>query len=294
MNRSWMFVPADSDKKLGKAQDLGADALILDLEDSVSEGNKSSARERLREYLAAHRDNTASELWVRVNALDTPHTLADLVAVMPGAPAGIFLPKPSHGNDVKTLHNYLSALEQQNGLAPASTRIMSLAESALGAINIGTFVGASPRLAAITWGAEDMATDLGATTNVDEGGKHFLVHQLNRASALTVGAAGGFQPVDGVFLDFRDQEGLRRESEWARREGFSGKMAIHPAQVAVINECFTPSEEEIAHARRVVQAFEDSDGAGTVGLDGKMLDIPHLKQARRLLAGAQGKYNQEH
>ncbi|MDG2411426.1 MAG: CoA ester lyase [Halioglobus sp.] len=287
VNRSWMFIPGDSDKKLGKALGLGADALILDLEDSVAEASKADARARVGEYLAAQSSAAGSELWVRVNALDTPHTLADLVAVMPGAPAGIFLPKPSHGDDVRRLDHYLSALEQQNGLTKGSTRIMSLAESALGLINLGSFVGVSERLSAITWGAEDMATDLGATTNTDAGGKHFLVHQLSRTSALAVGAAGNFQPVDGVYLDFRDESGLRQESISARREGFSGKMAIHPAQVAIINECFTPGEDEIAHARRVVQAFADSDGAGTVGLDGKMLDIPHLKQAKRLLLTAQ-------
>lgn len=287
MNRSWMFIPGDSDKKLDKALGLGADALILDLEDSVAEASKADARARVGEYLTAQSRASGSQLWVRVNALDTPHTLADLVAVMPGAPAGIFLPKASHGDDVRRLDHYLSALEQQHGLTKGSTRIMSLAESALGLLNLGSFIGVSQRLSAITWGAEDMATDLGATTNTGDDGSHFLVHQLSRTSALTVGAAGNFQPVDGVYLNFRDDEGLRRESVRARKEGFSGKMAIHPSQVAVINACFTPSQEEIAHARRVVQSFEDSDGAGTVGLDGKMLDIPHLKQAKRLLAAAQ-------
>jgi len=291
VNRSWMFIPADSDKKLGKAQGLGADALILDLEDSVSEPNKAAARERLGAYLAEHRGRSASELWVRVNALDTPHTLADLVAIMPGAPAGIFLPKPAHGDEVKILDHYLSALEAQNGLDIGSTRIISLAESALGALNLTSFVGASPRLVAITWGAEDMATDLGASTNVDDEGVHFLVHQLSRTNTLLVGAAGGFQPVDGVYLDFRDEDGLRDECVRARKEGFTGKMAIHPGQVAIINECFTPAEEEIAYARRVVQAFADSGGAGTVGLDGRMLDIPHLKQARRLLEMGGEPYN---
>ncbi len=281
-----MFVPADSDKKLGKSQELGADALILDLEDSVSEQNKAAARDRLREYLAAHRDHSASELWVRVNALDTRHTLADLVAVMPGAPTGIFLPKPAHGDDVRQLDHYLSALEAQNGLEADSTRIMTLAESALGAVNSPSFICSSERLAVFTWGAEDMATDLGATTNLDDSGRHFLAHQMTRANCLTVSAAGLFQPVDGVYLDFRDEEGLRAECIRARQEGFTGKMAIHPAQVAVINACFTPSDEEVAHARRVVEAFEKSDGAGTVGLDGKMLDIPHLKQAKRVLASA--------
>jgi citrate lyase subunit beta/citryl-CoA lyase len=284
LNRSYMFVPGDSEKKLGKAQGLGADALILCLEDAVAESNKSKAREMTREYLLAHRENSASELWVRVNALETEHLLADLVAIMAGAPTGIFLPKPDSGDDVRTVDNYLSVLEQQNGVAVGSTSILSLAESALGAVNIASFVGASERLCAITWGAEDMATDLGATANVDENGEYFLVHQLGRASCLTVGAAGCMQAVDSVFIDYKDDDGLRQQCVRSRREGFTGKMAIHPAQVAIINECFSPTEEEIEHARKVIKAFEDSDGAGTVGLDGKMLDRPHLKQAQRLLA----------
>lgn len=284
LNRSYMFVPGDSEKKLGKAQDLGADALILCLEDAVAESNKNKAREMTREYLLAHQKNTASELWVRVNALDTEHMLADLVAIMAGSPTGIFLPKPSCGADIKTVDNYLTVLEQQNGIGLGSTKILSLAESALGAVNIGSFVGASNRLCAITWGAEDMATDLGALANIDDNGEYFLVHQLGRASCLMVGAAGRMQAVDSVFIDYKDEAGLRAECVRSRREGFTGKMAIHPAQVAVINECFSPTEEEIEYARQVIKAFEDSDGAGTVGLNGKMLDRPHLKQAQRLLA----------
>jgi citrate lyase subunit beta/citryl-CoA lyase len=284
LNRSYMFVPGDSEKKLGKAQDLGADALILCLEDAVSESNKGKAREMTRDYLLAHRGTTTSELWVRVNALDTEHMLADLVAISGGAPTGIFLPKPSCGEDVKTVDNYLTVLEQQNGIELGSTKILSLAESALGAVNIASFIGASDRLCAITWGAEDMATDLGALANVDDNGEYFLVHQLGRASCLTVSAAGRMQAVDSVFINYKDEAGLRTECIRSRREGFTGKMAIHPGQVAVINECFSPAEEDIAYARRVIKAFEDSDGAGTVGLDGKMLDRPHLKQAQRLLA----------
>ena len=191
LNRSYMFVPGDSEKKLGKAQDLGADALILCLEDAVAESNKSKAREITREYLLAHRAITGSELWVRVNALDTEHMLADLVAIVAGAPTGIFLPKPGCGEDIKTVDNYLTILEQQNGVEIGTTKILSLAESALGMINLSSFIGASNRLCAITWGAEDMATDLGALTNVDEHGEYFLVHQLGRASCLTVSAAGG-------------------------------------------------------------------------------------------------------
>ncbi len=285
LNRSYLFIPGDSEKKLGKAQSLGADALILCLEDAVADSNKARAREMTRDYLLSHRATTASELWVRVNALDTEHILADLVAIMAAAPAGIFLPKPSCGDDVKVVDNYLTVLEQQNGVEAGSTKILSLAESALGAVNIGSFVGASQRLSAITWGAEDMATDLGALGNVDDNGDYFLVHQMGRASCLTVGAAGGMQVVDSVFTDYKDEAGLRTECIRSRREGFTGKMAIHPAQVAVINECFSPSDEEVEHARKILKAFEESGGAGAVGLDGKMLDRPHLKQAQRLLAG---------
>ena len=284
LNRSYLFIPGDSEKKLGKAQGLGADALILCLEDAVAESNKTTARGMTRDYLLSHRGNTASELWVRINALDTGHILADLVAIMAGAPTGIFLPKPSFGDDVRTVDNYLTILEQQNSIAIGSTKILSLAESALGAVNIGSFVGASERLCAITWGAEDMATDLGALANVDDNGEYFLVHQLGRASCLTVAAAGDMQAVDSVYTDYKDEAGLRAECIRSRREGFTGKMAIHPAQVAVINECFSPGEAEIEHARRVIKAFEEAGGAGTVGLDGKMLDRPHLKQAQRLLA----------
>jgi len=279
-----MFVPGDSEKKLGKAQGLGADALLLCLEDAVSEQNKPQARQMVREYLLAHRDTSNSELWVRVNALDTEHLLSDLVAIMEGAPAGIFLPKPGYSDDIKTVDNYLTILEQQHGIELGSTKILSLAESGLGAINLSSFVGVSDRLSALTWGAEDMAADLGASANMDEQGQYFLVHQLTRANCLTVSAAGNYQPVDGVWVDYKDEQGLRTECIRARQEGFTGKMAIHPAQVVVINECFSPSEEEIAHARAVIKAFEDADGAGAVGLNGKMLDMPHLKQAEKVLA----------
>lgn len=282
--RSYMFVPGDSEKKLGKAQDLGADALILCLEDAVAEQNKQQARELTRDYLLTHRDTTASDLWVRINPLDTEHALADLVTVMPGAPVGIFLPKPDGGEDVQVLDHYLTVLEQQHGLEQGSTRILSLAESAIGALNIASFVGVSQRLSAFTWGAEDMAADLGAATNVDDNGDYFLVHQLSRANCLSVSAAGNFQPVDSVFIDYRDEAGLRAQCTHSRREGFTGKMAIHPSQVAVINECFSPTEEEIEYARQVVRAFDEADGAGTVGLNGKMLDKPHLRQALRLLS----------
>ncbi len=282
--KSYLFVPGDSEKKQAKIQASGADAVILCLEDSVMEANKARARVIVREYLQAHRGKSLPQLWVRVNPLTTGHLLRDLVEVMPGAPLGLFLPKPSSAEDFRVLDNYLTALEAQNGLEPGATKIMSVAESCVGTLNQAQFATASPRLGAMCWGAEDMSADLGASTNQDEAGNFFLVHQMNRAACLLVCNAGGMQPVDGICADFRDESRLREECRRARMEGFTGKIAIHPAQVAAINEMFTPSPEEQDYARRVIRAFAEApDGAGTIGLDGKMLDIPHLKRAHRLL-----------
>jgi len=284
--RSYMFVPGDDEKKLSKAQGLGADAIVLCLEDAVAEPNKAVARALVSQYLDAHRNTSRCQLWVRVNPLTTDHFLKDLVAIMAAQPVGVFLPKPSTAHDFRTLDHYLTALEAQNGLVVGSTRIMSVTESCIGTLNQAGFANASPRMSAMCWGAEDMSTDLGATTNVDEYGVHFLVHQMNRANCLVVCSAGNMQAVDGICVDFRNTDKLRQECSRAAREGFTGKIAIHPSQIAVIHEVFTPSAEDIAHARRVVEAFVRGGGAGTVALDGKMLDIPHLKQARRLLARA--------
>jgi citrate lyase subunit beta / citryl-CoA lyase len=281
--KSFMFVPGDSEKKLGKAQTLEADAIVLCLEDAVSEQNKPLAREKTQAYLQEFRGKSKPQLWVRVNPATTDHMLKDLVAVMAGAPTGIFFPKPSSAEDFKTLDNYLTILEAQNNLDIGSTRIMSVAESCIGTLNQSDFAHASSRLSGMCWGAEDMSADLGASTNMDENGVHFLVHQMNRANCLVVCNAGNMQPVDGICADFRNEEMLREECRRARMEGFTGKIAIHPSQVAIINEMFTPSAEELTHAQRVVDAFSDADGAGTVGLDGKMLDLPHLKQAQRIL-----------
>jgi citrate lyase subunit beta/citryl-CoA lyase len=209
--------------------------------------------------------------------------LKDLVAVMPCAPHGIFLPKPSWNDDFRKLDDYITVLEVQNDLEQGSTKIMSIAESCIGTINQGSFAGATPRLSAMCWGAEDMAADLGASTNMDEDGVHLLVHRINRTNCLVICGAGNMQPIDGICADFRNEEKLRDECRRSRVEGFTGKLAIHPSQVPVINEMFTPSDEEVAYARRVVEAFNSACGAGTVGLDGRMLDLPHLKQAKRVL-----------
>lgn len=284
INRTYLFVPGDSEKKLSKAQTLGADAVIICLEDAVAEQNKAQARALTQAYLQNNSENRACELWVRVNAVDTPHLLADLVAIMPGKPTGLFLPKPDTQNDIIALDHYLTVLEQQNNIAIGSTKILSLAESAKGALNLASFVGVSDRLSALTWGAEDMSADLGATENKDEAGNYLFIHQLTRANTLTVSAAGDYQAIDAAYLDYKNEAGLRAECIQARKEGFTGKLAIHPAQVAVINACFSPSAEDIDYAKKVVKAFADSTGAGTIGLEGKMLDKPHLKQAQHILA----------
>ncbi len=281
--KSYMFVPGDSKKKLDKAQDIETDAVIIDLEDAVSSQNKPIGRDMAQKYLLKYRGKSKPQLWVRVNPITTDHMLKDLVAVMGSAPYGIFFPKPSSNIDFRKLDDYITALEVQNDLELGSTKIMSIAESCKGTINQGAFPAATPRLTAMCWGAEDMAADLGASTNMDEDGVHFLVHRINRANCLVICGAGDLQPVDGICADFRNEEKLRTECRRARMEGFTGKLAIHPSQVPVINEMFTPSDEEIAFARRVVEAFGNAGGAGTVGLDGRMLDLPHLKQAERIL-----------
>jgi citrate lyase subunit beta/citryl-CoA lyase len=288
--KSYIFVPGDSEKKLSKAQDLGADAIILCLEDAVAEANKPKARAMAKAYLTEHQGNSNAQLWVRVNPFSSPHILEDLVQIMAGKPYGVFLPKPSNGGDFKTLDNYLTVLEVQNDITPGTTKIMSVTESCIGTIHQGEFATASPRLSGMCWGAEDMSADLGASDNKDENGNYFLVHQINRANCLVVCNAGNMQAVDGICSDYKNEAMLRDECKKARAEGFTGKIAIHPSQIAVINEMFSPSEEEISYARRVIQAFADApDQAGTVGLDGKMLDFPHLKRAKRLLnlAGAE-------
>ena len=179
--------------------------------------------------------------------------------------------------------HYLTALEVQNNLPVGSTPIISVAESSIGAINQNTFINASTRLSGFTWGAEDLPADIGAMTNRDQDGAHFLIHRMNRANCLLVASAGNMQAIDGICDDYKSQKKLRAECERARMEGFTGKLAIHPDQVEIINQCFTPSTDEVTYARRVVDAFANAKGAGTVGLDGRMLDLPHLKQAQRIL-----------
>lgn len=283
--RSMLFVPGDSEKKFAKAHDVGADALILDLEDSVSPAKKPGARETVLAMLAQRRA-AGPELWVRINPLDTEFVLDDLAAVVKGRPDGIIAPKTNGPDDVRQLGHYLDALEARDGVDRGSIRIIPVAtETARAPFTLGDFAGAGlTRLLGLTWGAEDISTAIGATTNMAPDGRWALTYRTIRSLCLLAAKAAGVQALETVATDFRDEEALRRSSREAQREGFTGRMAIHPAQVAPINESFTPDAGDVDFARRVVDAFAAQPDAGTVGLDGKMLDIPHLKQAQQVLA----------
>jgi citrate lyase subunit beta/citryl-CoA lyase len=286
--RSLLFVPADSEKKLERALSCGADVLLVDLEDSVAAASKPKAREIARTFLAGARTQQERPLlYVRVNALDTPDIDADLDAVMRTAPDGILLPKCSRGPDVQHLGAKLAVHEAMNDLAAGSTRILALVtETAASLFGMGTYVGSSKRLAGLAWGAEDLSAAIGAETNRDEHGAYTMPYVLARTLTLLAAAAAEVPAIDGISAQFRDLEGLRRNCEQAPRDGFSGKLAIHPAQIEIINAAFTPSAEAIARATAIVAAFAADPEAGVVSLDGEMLDRPHLLRAERVLARA--------
>ena len=284
MLRSLLFVPGDSEKKLVKSTSTAADALILDLEDSVAPERTALARVMVAEFLQAHSDRSQQQLWVRINPLQTPEALADLVAVMPSKPDGIMLPKPLNGLHAQQLDHYLSALETREGLALGSTRIIPVATEVPGALfDLQSYAGASSRLQGLTWGAEDLATAVGASTNRDASGEFTFTYKLARSLCLLASAHAQIQAIDTLSVDFKDMQALALDVQQACREGFSGKLAIHPDQVEVINQGFTPSAHDISHAQRIVDAFAQAHGAGAVQLDGKMVDKPHLTQALRLL-----------
>ena len=284
MLRSLLFVPGDSEKKLAKSTSTAADALILDLEDSVAPERTALARVMVAEFLQAHPNRTQQQLWVRINPLQTPEALADLVVVMPARPDGIMLPKPLNGLHAQQLDHYLSALETREGLALGSTRIIPVATEVPGALfDLQSYAGASPRLQGLTWGAEDLATAVGASSNRDASGEFTFTYKLARSLCLLASAHAQIQAIDTLSVDFKDMQALALDVQQACREGFSGKLAIHPDQVEVINQGFTPSAHDISHAQRIVDAFAQAHGAGAVQLDGKMVDKPHLTQALRLL-----------
>jgi citrate lyase subunit beta/citryl-CoA lyase len=288
--RSLLFVPGDSPAKLDKALASGADVLLVDLEDSVGGEAKAKARDTAREFLLAARAREGRpRLFVRVNGLETGLTDADLDAVMQAAPEGVLLPKSLTGADIQHVAAKLAVREAENELPDGVTRILALAtESGQALFGMASYRRCSHRLAGLAWGAEDLAADLGAETNRLPDGSYADPYRLARTLTLAAAAAAQVVAIDTVYTAFRDTEGLRREAEQARRDGFGAKLAIHPAQVPVINEVFTPTPEAVARARRIVAAFADNPGCGVISLDGTMLDLPHLKQAERLLSRADG------
>ena len=286
--RSLLFIPGDSDRKLAKIAGCGADAVILDLEDSVAPASKPAARDKVADFLRAFDRDAAGapQLWVRVNPLASGLAETDLAAVVPSRPDGIMLPKPDGPEDCAKLSSLLDHMELAHGVAPGSIGVIPIAsETAIAPFRLGDYAAADlPRLRAITWGAEDLAAALGATGNRGPDGEFLFTFRLVRSLALMAAHAAGVPAIETLHADFRDEAGLAASSRQAFSEGFSGRLAIHPAQVEAINAGFTPSEEEVAFARRVVAAFDAEPGAGVVGLDGRMLDIPHLKAAQRTLA----------
>ena len=273
--RSWLFVPADSEKKIAKAVESDADAIIFDLEDSVVPARKADAREILK---ALPKRTGGPEWWVRINPLASDYIKADLAVFASPDFTGVVLPKTESGSDV-------AELAHRTGNLPVHAIVTETPASLFGLLS---YRGCSPALAAMSWGAEDLSAALGASSKHDENGELAFAYRLARSLCLAGAVAAGVQPIDGVFADFRDGEGLRVEAEAARREGFTAKLAIHPDQVPIINAAFTPSAEEVAHAQAVVDAFDSDPDAGTLSVNGRMVDRPHLEQALRVLDRARG------
>ena len=286
--RSFLFVPGDSEKKLEKGLGTGADALVLDLEDSVVPGAKESARGTVVSFLErARREKTRPKLYVRVNALDTGLLDGDLDAVLEGAPDGIMLPKCGSGTDATLLDAKLAAREALAGLPDGSTRLFVLAtETPASIFTLGTYRGATRRLDALAWAGEDLSAAVSAEANRLPDGSYAEPYRVVRALALFAAYAADVLAVDSIYANYRDLDGLRAECMDAKRDGFLAKLAIHPAQVPVINAVFTPSPEAVKKAKAIVDAFAAAPNAGVIGVEGEMLDRPHLIRAERLLAQA--------
>jgi citrate lyase subunit beta/citryl-CoA lyase len=284
--RSLLFIPGDSPKKLEKGMSSGADALIVDLEDSISPERKAQARETALAFLKqAGANKPRPRLLVRINGLQTGLTDADLDVIVAGRPDAIMFPKAEGGAAVIHADAKLTAREAVHGLPAGGIAIVAIAtETAKALFLAGTYAGSSPRLTGLTWGAEDLSVELGAEANRDKDGNFLDPYRLARSLCLAGAAAAQVQAIDTIYVDFRNDAGLRRECEEARRDGFTGKMAIHPAQVPIINEVFTPTADAIAKAKSVIGAFAADPGAGTVGIGGVMYDRPHLERAKLLLA----------
>jgi citrate lyase subunit beta/citryl-CoA lyase len=280
--RSFLFVPADSEKKLAKAKTSRADALILDLEDAVAADKRPVARGMVQEFL---KEKIAPSLWVRINPVGSADLSADLEAVVASAPAGLVVPKPDGPEVLHVLDNHITALEARHGLPLGAIKVMPVAtETPVAALSLPYYRDPPPRLVAMTWGAEDLSAALGAATNRGEDGEFLFTYRMVRSLCLVAAKAANVEAIETLYADFRNAAGLERTARAAQREGFSGMLAIHPDQVEIINAAFTPSAADVEHATRVVAAF--ASGAGVASLDGKMLDQPHLVQAQKILARA--------
>ena len=281
MSRSYLFVPGDSEKKLQKAAIGNADALIIDLEDSVSASERPRARELTRNFLQA---NSTLNIWVRINPLQSADARADLHAVMPASPTGIVVPKAQRAAEIVGLAKLLTRLEKEHDLLEGKTVVLPIAtEHPLALFHLHEYAGATERLAGLTWGAEDLSAAIGATTNRDEAGNWLPPYELARSLCLFAAAAAEVPAIDTVFTDFRDSKGLAAYAANARRDGFRGMLAIHPGQVDIINEAFAPSTAEIERAQQIVELFAAHPGSGALAMNGEMLDRPHLFQAKRIL-----------
>jgi citrate lyase subunit beta/citryl-CoA lyase len=286
--RSWLFVPADDEAKLAKALGAGADAVILDLEDSVALERKPHARALAMEFLQARPKPRATQAWVRINPMASGLAEDDLAVVVAGGPDGVVLPKPDSAADVAALSSRLDGLEDAAGLEAGAIRILPIAtETPRALFGLGRYADLRPgRLMGLTWGAEDLSTAVGAETNRAPDGGYTDLCRLARSLCLAGAAAANVPAFETVYPAFKDAAGLAAYAEQGRREGFVGMLAIHPAQVETINRVFTPSEQALARARRIVALFEANPGAGVLSLDGQMIDAPHLKQAKRLIGQA--------
>ncbi|MGX9787753.1 HpcH/HpaI aldolase/citrate lyase family protein [Mycobacterium sp. MMS18-G62] len=283
--RSWLFVPGDSEKKMAKAAASAADIVVIDLEDSVAPASRAAARSLVHDFIHANPDER-HRLWVRVNPLDGPDTLVDLAAVMPANPGGIMLPKVYGRQDIEVMNHYLSALEVTNGVTEGSTPVIVLVtETAEGMFHCGDYKGA-PRVVALTWGAEDLADSIGATSNRNPDGSYSFTYELARSMCLLGAATAGVAPIETTSADFKDLDALRDRAEKVRRDGYRGMLAVHPAQIDVINAAFMPSPEEIAEAREIVAVFAANPGVGAIGWKGGMLARPYLARAETVLRQA--------
>jgi citrate lyase subunit beta/citryl-CoA lyase len=281
--RSWLFAPGDSERKMEKATASDADIVLLDLEDAVSDSEKPKAREMVSAFVKAHPEQRR-RLWVRINPLQGTHALADLVAVTGAAPGGIMLPKPLGRPCVDKLDHYLTALEAASGVEPGAIKLIPLVtETAEGMFTTGDYKGA-PRMVAMTWGAEDLADSIGASENRNEDGSYGFTYELARSLCLLGAAAACVLPIETIEADFRNEERLRRRAERVRRAGYRGMLAIHPAQIPIINAAFTPSDGELAAAQEIVDLFAAHPGVGAIGHKGAMVDRPNLARAQALLA----------